>query len=130
MSYNTEGKATLNELEGAAEIFTDLLSDIGIYDLEEGSSLDHGTYKNTFTCLKRSSVTEGDTETVTIEIQAQFYEVDEKIIIKMVRYIDPSDGSELNHEVYWFDEAGNDNPEDNSNWSEILENLDIFLDEI
>ena len=130
MSYNTEGKIKLNELEGAAEVFTDLLYDIGIYNLKEGESLNYGTYKNTFSCLSRTSTTKDGTQIDTIEINAKFYENDENITIISTYFSDPSDGSDLGYEAYWFDESNNDNPEDNSNWSEILENMDIFLDEM
>ena len=65
---------------------------------------------------------------LTRNITAKFYENDSKIQLKVVTYVD-TNKEVLDRRLYWFDEENNENPEDNSAWQDILENMDIFLDE-
>lgn len=50
-------------------------------------------------------------------------------MIKVVKFFD-SDGDVSDREIYWFDSEGNDIPSNNSNWGNIIENMDIFIDEM
>lgn len=122
-------KTNLKTLEGPEEIFVDLLEDIGVLDLEKGGAVSFGTYENIFTNSAVAESADGELRNKLVEIDVRFYENSERITLIIHKTID-SDGEQLDQAVYWFDESGNDVPSRNSNWNEILENMDIFLDEL
>ena len=122
-------KTNLKTLEGPEEIFVDLLEDIGVLDLEKGGAVSFGTYENIFTNSAVAESADGEFRNILMEIDARFYENSERITLVIHKTID-SDDEQLDQAVYWFDESGNDVPSRNSNWNDILENMDIFLDEL
>ena len=122
-------KTNLKTLEGPEEIFVDLLEDIGVLDLEKGGAVSFGTYENIFTNSAVAESADGEFRNILMEIDAGFYENSERITLVIHKTID-SDDEQLDQAVYWFDESGNDVPSRNSNWNDILENMDIFLDEM
>ncbi len=128
--FEIEGKTNLFSLEGEDEVFVDCLSDIGVFDIQKSQEIVHGTYANTFSCTDLTSSSGDDDGTIQITtISANYYEIEVPVSIKVVKYLD-SDGEELDKEAYWLDEEGNDIPSQHPAWSEILENMDIFLDEM
>ena len=130
MRLNEEGKTNIKTLEDVQEIFVDLIDDLGVYDLEEGESVTYGTYSNQFTCIYREHEIKDGVERVDQEIAALFYENEEIIKLKLVKLLDANEGDMLDIEMYWFDESGSDTPSSNPHWLTILENMDIFLDEL
>ena len=123
-------KQNLKALEGSVEIFVDKLEDIGVFDLKLGQTIVFGTYKNTFTAADFvKDALDEDNGVVSIStIACVFYENAEDNRIKIVTFFD-GNGDMLDRLVYWFDVAKNDTPEYNSEWTNILENMDIFLDD-
>lgn len=119
-------------LEGTAEILLDKIQDMGVFELGEGESLTFGTYDNTFTVVEERTVQEDPDDDSwhwrEKLIRCQFYENDEEIYLVQRAVI--ADGDLADFQFYWFDEDGNKTPEDNINYGDILENMDIFVDEL
>jgi hypothetical protein len=128
-SYDHENKVNLKTLEGIDEVFTDKLEEIGVLDLATKESVKYGTYENNFTCLQADKAETDDCDVETKIIDAKFYEHAGTTMIKVVTIFD-SDGDVSDREIYWFDSEGNDIPSNNSNWENIMENMDIFLDDM
>jgi len=128
-SYDHENKVNLKTLEGIDEVFTDKLEEIGVLDLATKESVKYGTYENNFTCLHAEKNETDDCDVESKIIDAKFYEHEGAIMIKVVTFFD-SDGDVSDREIYWFDSEGNDIPSNNSNWENIIENMDIFLDDM
>lgn len=124
--FETSGKTNLKTLEGSVEIFVDKLEDLGVLELENGETVEFGTYLNSFSCVSQESTHTDDAIEVTKLVECKFYENPNKIYLKVVNILDQEDRELLDRELYWFDEALNDDPSQNEDWSEILENMDIF----
>jgi hypothetical protein len=128
-SYVHENKVNLKTLEGIDEIFINKLEDIGVLDLKNKESLKYGTYENVFTCLQAVKTEADGCDVESKIIDAKFYEDEGTVVIKVVTFFD-CDGDVSDREIYWFDSEENDIPSNNSNWFNIIENLDIFLEEM
>ena len=128
-SFDTDGKTNLKTLEGDIEVFVDLLEDIGVLEIQLNESKTFGTYSNLFECISSEERIQEDCTVRSNLIRCDFYENENTIHLKVI-YILESQGDELlDREVYWFDSDGNDLPSENSDWTDILENMDIFTDE-
>jgi len=129
-NYDSDAKTNLYELEGPEEIFVDKLSDLEIFVLGQDKSIEFGTYTNKFQCIEMTSESEDDgIEKITRIIRSDFYEVSNPVHIKSVLFLD-EEGEEADKQAFWFDADGNDLPSEHQDWTEILENMDIFLDEM
>ena len=99
--------------------------DIGVLDLKDKESLKYGTYENVFTCLQAVKTEADGCDVESKIIDAKFYEDEGTVVFKVVTFFD-CDGDVSDREIYWFDSEENDIPSNNSNWFNIIENMDIF----
>ena len=123
----------LKGLEGADEVFVDTLEDIGVFDMSKGQSIDFGENSNIFTCTNVVTTKEDDDSLVkNIFIKANFYEVPDPVNIKIIKYYSDVNDLECHDdlEVFWQDAFGNFVPSEHPEWLDILENMEIFLDEL
>ena len=133
----------MEDEEMMVEYLSDKLEDYGVYHLNLNESCSFGDYENTFTCIDfKETHTDNGEKLTTRLIKADFYNDDYGI--EPVYLISQISNGEYNMEehnsedtweeieaIYWFDQFDSDNPAfDNKHIRTIVENCDIFLDEM
>jgi MFS superfamily sulfate permease-like transporter len=133
----------MEDEEMMVEYLSDKLEDYGVYHLNLNESCSFGDYENTFTCIDfKEEHTDNGEKLTTRLIKADFYNDDYGI--EPVYLISQISNGEYNMEehnsedtweeieaIYWFDQFDSDNPAfDNKHIRTIVENCDIFLDEM
>jgi hypothetical protein len=135
---------SMEDEEMMIEYLSDKLEDNGVYHLNLNESCSFGDYENTFTCIDfKEELDEHSNEKLTTRlIKADFYNDDYGI--EPVYLISQIISGQYNMEdhnsddtweeigaIYWFDQFDSDNPAfDNKHIRTIVENCDIFLDEM
>lgn len=123
-------KVNLFQLEGTVEQFVDKLSDLGVFELGLQQGASFGLYENKFKCTEITKLSSDEfSEKIMKSITCNFYENTDEIKLLYITHIEIDAGEELEKEVYWIDADDSREPAENSSWSEILENMDIFTDE-
>jgi hypothetical protein len=124
-------RVSLSEQEGAMEAFCDVIRDTGVTEAKQGDTLTYGTYTNTFTVtevVRQADPSDALVENEIRTIKCEFYEDAQPYELKVYKtYVE---GEENDCVIYWFDGEGNTLPDEASNWNDILENMDIFIDEL
>ena len=134
---------SMEDEEMMIEYLSAKLEDNGVYHLNLKESCSFGDYENTFTCIDfKEEHTDNGEKLTTRLIKADFYNDDYGI--EPVYLISQISNGEYNMEehnsedtweeieaIYWFDQFDSDNPAfDNKHIRTIVENCDIFLDEM
>lgn len=123
-----DGYPNLFNFEGNSEFLVDKLRELELGKLKIGDEKTYGIYENKFKCIDKNTFRRNGVKYILSLIEVYFADQDDPFFLKCVDFI--FNGEREEYAIHWMDSDGRTHPAKNENFFQIMENMDIFFDEL